>query len=61
LKGWCGWQAPTIIASVVSLALIALYWMPNAVLGALVDLGTLAALVFLRWPTNEMVDSLAVV
>jgi hypothetical protein len=51
------WQATTIVASVVSLALIALYWMPKAALGAMIDLGTLVALVFLRWPTNEMVGA----
>ena len=46
------WQAFTTGASVLSLALLALYWHPWLPVGVLIDLALLAA-VFLRWPVVQ--------
>ena len=53
--GW--WVAPTVVAALISLAAIGLYWMPSAVAGAVVDLGTIVALLIVRWPTVEMLGA----
>ncbi len=53
--GW--WVAPTVFAAFISVATIGLYWMPSAVAGAVVDVGTLVALLIVRWPTSEMLGA----
>ena len=50
-----GWRAATVAATLVSLAVLALFWRANLWMGVGVDLAVLAALLFLRWPTPEMV------
>jgi hypothetical protein len=51
------WRAPTIAAAVASIVVIGLYWMPSVVAGALVDLGVLVGLLFLRWPTQGTIGA----
>jgi hypothetical protein len=51
------WRPLAIAASLVSLATIGLFWQPQMVLGAAVDLGVLVALLWLGWPTEQMVGA----
>ena len=46
------WQGFAAGASVLSLALLALYWHPGLPVGVLIDLALLAA-VFIRWPVIQ--------
>lgn len=46
------WQGGVVIASILSLVLLALYWHPWLPIGILIDLALLAA-VFLRWPVIQ--------
>ena len=46
-----------IASSVVSLLAIGLFWQPNMVIGALVDVGILVALLWVHWPTLAVVGA----
>jgi hypothetical protein len=54
---WSWWRPAAILASVISLAVMALYWDSNMALGAAVNIGVLVGLLWLRWPTPEMVGA----
>ena len=52
-----GWRATTVVASLVSLAVLALFWRASLWMGLGVDLAVLAALLVLRWPTAELIGA----
>jgi hypothetical protein len=54
-QGW--WRALAIGASVVSLLVMALFWQPNFIIGATVDVGILVALLWAHWPTPALVGA----
>ena len=49
--GW--WRAVAVIAAVLSLAVIGLFWQPNMILGVAIDVGILVAILWARWPTPQ--------
>jgi hypothetical protein len=51
------WRPLAVVASLLSLATIGLFWQPQMVLGAAVDVGVLAALLWLGWPSTETVGA----
>jgi hypothetical protein len=53
--GWPWWRMLAIASSVISLLVIGLFWQPNMVFGAAVDIGILVALLWVHWPTAELV------
>ena len=55
--GWPWWRMLAIASSVVSLLAIGLFWQPNMVIGVLVDVGILVALLWVHWPTVEVVGA----
>jgi hypothetical protein len=48
------WRALSVAASVVSVALCALYWHTYLIAGPAVAVGVIVALVLLRWPTETI-------
>jgi hypothetical protein len=54
-QGW--WRAFAIVAAMVSLLVIGLYWQSSFVLGALVDIGIIGALLWAHWPSAELVGA----
>ena len=46
------WRALAIASSVVSLALCALFWNVNLIVGPVVTVGIIVALGFVHWPTE---------
>jgi hypothetical protein len=55
--GWPWWRLLAIASSVVSLLAIGLFWQPNMVIGAAVDVGILLALLWVHWPTVGVVGA----
>lgn len=53
--GWPWWRMLAIASSIISLLTIGLFWQPNMVIGAAVDVGILLALLWVHWPTPELV------
>jgi hypothetical protein len=51
------WRLMAVVASVLSLLVITLFWQPNMVLGAAVDVGILVALLWVHWPTPQMIGA----
>ena len=51
------WRPLAIVASAVSLVTIGLFFQPQMTLGALVDLGVLAGLVWLEWPSGDVLGT----
>lgn len=54
-SGLSWWRPLAMASALISLLTIALYWQPNMVIGAAVDVGTLVALLWVHWPTSELV------
>jgi hypothetical protein len=54
-QGW--WRALAIGAAVVSLLVMGLFWQPNSIIGAAVDVGILIALLWARWPEPALVGA----
>jgi hypothetical protein len=55
LVGAPWWQLLAIASSLISLLTIGLFWQPNMVIGAVVDVGIVLALLWVHWPTTELV------
>lgn len=53
--GLAWWRPLAIVASVMSLLTIGLFWQLNLGIGALVDVGILLALLWVHWPTTTWV------
>jgi hypothetical protein len=53
--GW--WRPAAITASLVSLVVLGLFWDPRVGIGAAVDVGVLAGLVWLRWPGADLIGA----
>jgi hypothetical protein len=51
------WRLLAIASSIISLLTIGLFWQPNMVIGALVDVGIVLALSWVHWPTAELVGA----
>ena len=51
------WRAVAVVASVLSLVVIVLFWQPNMVLGVAVDVGILVALLWAKWPTPVLLGA----
>jgi hypothetical protein len=54
-QGW--WRTPAIGAAIVSLLLMGLFWQPTFVIGAVVDIGILAALLWAHWPIPALLGA----
>ena len=54
-QGW--WRALAIGGAVVSLLVMALFWQPNFIIGAAIDIGILVALLWAHWPTSALVGA----
>jgi hypothetical protein len=46
------WRVAAVVSSLISLLVIGLFWQPNMIIGATVDLGVLVALLWAQWPTT---------
>ncbi|MCC6169194.1 MAG: hypothetical protein IT329_18375 [Caldilineaceae bacterium] len=53
--GW--WRGLAILASVLSLIVIGLFWQPNMILGAAVNIGILVALLWVHWPAPQVLGA----
>jgi hypothetical protein len=51
--GGSWWRTLTVVSSVLSLLVIGLFWQPNMVIGAAVDIGILVALLWVQWPSPQ--------
>jgi signal transduction histidine kinase len=51
------WRAVAVVAAIASLIVIVLFWQPNMVLGIAVDVAILAAVLWMHWPTPEMIGA----
>lgn len=51
------WRSVAVVASVLSLLVIVLFWQPNMVIGAAIDVGILVALLWVRWPTPQLLGA----
>jgi hypothetical protein len=47
------WRVAAIVSCLISLLVIGLFWQPNMIIGAAVDLGVLVALLWVQWPTPQ--------
>jgi hypothetical protein len=48
------WRTVAIVGALLSLLVIALFWQPNMILGAAVDVAILVALLWVHWPTPQV-------
>ena len=55
IPGW--WRLAVVVASALSLVVLALFYRPATSIGVLVDVGVLVALPWARWPTPELVGA----
>jgi hypothetical protein len=53
--GW--WRPAAIIGSVVSLVVLGLFWHRRVGIGAAVDVGVISGLLWLGWPSAEMLGA----
>ena len=51
------WRAIAIISAGISLLLLISFWHPWLPVGVLIDIGTLVALVWVKWPTVDFIGS----
>ncbi len=51
------WRTIAVISACVSLLLLILFWHPWLPVGVLIDLGTLIALLWARWPPPDLIGS----
>jgi hypothetical protein len=51
------WRTLAVAAALVSLLTMVLFWDFRMAIGAIVDLGINVALLWLRWPTHELIGS----
>jgi hypothetical protein len=51
------WRVVAVISACVSLLLLILFWHPWLPVGVLIDLGTLIALLWARWPPSDLIGS----
>ena len=49
-----GWRTAAVLASAISLVVLALFWRADVWMGAAVDTAVLAAVLVLRWPTPAL-------
>jgi hypothetical protein len=54
-QGW--WRTLAIGAAVISLLVMALFWQPSFIIGAVVDVGVLVALLWAHWPTPALLGA----
>jgi hypothetical protein len=53
--GW--WRPAAIVGSVVSLLVLSVFWDARVGIGAVVDIGVIAGLLWLHWPSAEMLGA----
>jgi hypothetical protein len=51
------WRTVAIISAIISLLLLITFWHPWLPIGVLIDIGTLVALVWAKWPTVGLIGS----
>jgi hypothetical protein len=51
------WRPLGVAAALISLLTMVLFWDLRMAIGAILDVGILVALLWLRWPTREIVGS----
>jgi hypothetical protein len=51
------WRMLAVVSSILSLLVIGLFWQPNMVLGAAVDISILVALLWVHWPAADLVGT----
>jgi len=50
LFGQAWWRPLAVVSSLISLALLVLFWKRGLTVGAAIDIGVLVAVLWLRWP-----------
>ena len=50
LFGQAWWRPLAVVSSLISLALLVLFWNRGLIVGAAIDVGVLVAVLWLRWP-----------
>lgn len=48
------WRTLAVVSSLLSLLVIGIFWQPAMVLGAAVDIAVLLALLWIRWPSPQL-------
>ena len=51
------WRATAVAAATASLVLVALFWDPRLWMGAATDVGVLVGLLWLRWPSSDLLGA----
>jgi hypothetical protein len=51
------WRGLAVAGSLLSLLVIIFFWQPNMILGAAVDAGILVALLWVNWPTPQLLGA----
>ena len=51
------WRTVAVVSACVSLLLLIVFWHPWLVVGVLIDIGILVALLWLDWPSVELIGS----
>ena len=51
------WRTVAVVSACVSLLLLALFWHPWLIVGMLIDVGLLIALLWAKWPSEELLGS----
>ena len=51
------WRTVAVISASVSLVLLVLFWHPWLIVGVLIDIGILVSLLWVNWPSAELIGS----
>jgi magnesium-transporting ATPase (P-type) len=57
MAGWEWWRTLAVVSSLLSLLVIGIFWQPNMMLGAAVNVGVLIALLWIHWPTPQLLGT----
>jgi hypothetical protein len=51
------WRTVAVVSANVSLLLLVLFWHPWLIVGVLIDIGILISLLWMKWPSVELIGS----
>jgi hypothetical protein len=51
------WRTVAVVSASVSLLLLVLFWHPWLIVGVLIDIGILISLLWMKWPSVELIGS----
>ncbi|MGB5844295.1 MAG: hypothetical protein WBG94_07620 [Anaerolineales bacterium] len=51
------WRTVAVISAALSLLLLVLFWHPWLIVGVLIDIGVLVSLLWINWPSADLIGS----